>query len=90
MLTSSTTKSLSKDKSQAEMPNLQNLPYDLLLNIAQYVDLRDVHALQLVSAHFSTVVRSWEDWTRIPWVQTRFRLSALSMSYREISLKINR
>lgn len=73
MLASSTTKGISKDKSQAEMPNLQNLPYDLLLNIAQYVDLRDVHALQLVSVHFSTIACSWEDWARIPWVQTRFK-----------------
>jgi hypothetical protein len=52
MVAESTTKDSSKDKSQAEMPNLQNLPYDLLLNIAQYVDLRDIHALQLVSSHF--------------------------------------
>lgn len=28
---------------------LSNLPYDLLLNIATYLDLRDVHALHLVS-----------------------------------------
>jgi hypothetical protein len=27
---------------------LSNLPYDLLLNIATYLDLRDVHALHLV------------------------------------------
>jgi len=31
------------------MLNLQYLPYDLLLNITQYIDLPDVHALQLVS-----------------------------------------
>jgi hypothetical protein len=28
---------------------LGTLPYDLLLNIATYLDLRDVHALHLVS-----------------------------------------
>jgi|HubBroStandDraft_6_1064221.scaffolds.fasta_scaffold3953246_1 hypothetical protein len=28
---------------------LHNLPYDLLLNVAQYLDLKDVHALQVVS-----------------------------------------
>jgi len=28
---------------------LQTLPYDLLLNVAQYLDLQDVHALQIVS-----------------------------------------
>jgi hypothetical protein len=47
-----------KDKGQAEMPNLHNLPYDLLLNIAQYLDLSDVHALQLVSVHFCIGRRS--------------------------------
>jgi hypothetical protein len=31
---------------------LQTLPYDLLLNVAQYLDLRDVHALQVVSFLF--------------------------------------
>lgn len=31
-----------------DMP-LHNLPYDLLLNVAQYLDLREIHALQLVS-----------------------------------------
>lgn len=33
------------------MLKLHSLPYDLLLNIAQYLDLHDVHALQLVSPH---------------------------------------
>jgi hypothetical protein len=28
---------------------LHTLPYDLLLNIAHYLDLQDVHALHLVS-----------------------------------------
>lgn len=32
---------------------LGTLPYDLLLNISTYLDLRDVHALHLVS------VESW-------------------------------
>ena len=31
------------------MLTLHTLPYDLLLNIALYLNLRDVHALQLVS-----------------------------------------
>ncbi len=34
----------------AEM-SLQTLPYDLLLNIAAYLSLYDVHALHLVSGH---------------------------------------
>jgi hypothetical protein len=51
MVAPNTTKDSTKDKSQAEMPTLHSLPYDLLLNIVQFlVDLRDVHALQLVSS----------------------------------------
>lgn len=34
---------------QQENMSLNTLPYDLLLNVAQHLDLRDVHALQLVS-----------------------------------------
>jgi hypothetical protein len=30
------------------MSSLQNMPYDLLLSIAQYLDLTDIYALQLV------------------------------------------
>lgn|SRR6266404_5787568 len=30
------------------MASLQNVPYDLLLSIAQYLDLADIYALQLV------------------------------------------
>ena len=29
---------------------LNTLPYDLLLNIASYLELRDIHALHLVSS----------------------------------------
>ena len=32
-----------------EMVGLGTLPYDLLLNIALYLDLYDIHALHLVS-----------------------------------------
>jgi hypothetical protein len=41
---------LPKNKNQI-MP-LHNLPYDLLLNISQYLDLHDIYALQLVSLVF--------------------------------------
>jgi len=34
---------------EPEDMGLSTLPYDLLLNIATYLDLRDVHALHLVS-----------------------------------------
>ncbi len=30
------------------MSSLQSIPYDLLLSIAQHLDLRDIYALQLV------------------------------------------
>jgi hypothetical protein len=30
------------------MTSLQNIPYDLLLSIAHYLDLVDIYALQLV------------------------------------------
>jgi hypothetical protein len=30
------------------MASLQNIPYDLLLSIAQYLDLAGIYALQLV------------------------------------------
>jgi hypothetical protein len=32
---------------------LSSLPYDLLLNVATYLDLHDIHALHLVSLLFS-------------------------------------
>ena len=35
---------------EPEDMGLSTLPYDLLLNIATYLDLRDVHALHLVSS----------------------------------------
>lgn len=31
-----------------ERMSLQNLPYDLLLNVAQHLELRDIQAMQLV------------------------------------------
>jgi hypothetical protein len=34
---------------QSEPASLHNLPYDLLLNISQYLDARDVDSLLLVS-----------------------------------------
>jgi hypothetical protein len=36
---------------EPEDMGLSTLPYDLLLNIATYLDLRDVHALHLVSSY---------------------------------------
>lgn len=33
-----------------ERMTLQNLPYDLLLNVAQHLELRDINAVQLVRA----------------------------------------
>jgi hypothetical protein len=50
MVTLSPCSDLPKNKSQI-MP-LHNLPYDLLLNISQYLDLHDIHILQLVSPAF--------------------------------------
>jgi hypothetical protein len=72
ILAPSTTKDSSKDKSQTKMPSLHNLPYDLLLAIAQYVDLRDIHALQLVSFRFSAGCKQMGVWVcaTITWGQT--------------------
>lgn len=48
---------LEKPETVDEMA-LQYLPYDLLLNIASYLNLYDVHALHLVSCHNQRRVRS--------------------------------
>lgn len=47
MVTLNTSSDLPKSKKQ--IISLHSLPYDLLLNISQYLDLRDIHSLQLVS-----------------------------------------
>jgi len=45
---------------------LSTLPYDLLLNIATYLDLRDVHALHLVSS--SLVLRAGMGHRDLVWI----------------------
>ena len=42
--------SSSKGKEPEEVMGLSKLPYDMLLNIATYLELRDVYSLQLVSS----------------------------------------
>jgi hypothetical protein len=49
MLDSSSCSEPPKEKDREEEMALHTLPYDLLLNIAHYLDLQDVHALHLVS-----------------------------------------
>src|ERR1700722_7471890 len=39
-------------KNSDEEMDLHTLPYDLLLNIVQYLDLKDLHSLQVVSFFF--------------------------------------
>lgn len=48
-LTSSVNTSAKKDHQDSGEMSLYNLPYDLLLNISQYLAVREIHALQLVS-----------------------------------------
>jgi hypothetical protein len=38
------------------MSSLQNIPYDLLLSIAQHLDLVDIYALQLVRNEFLSIL----------------------------------
>ncbi|KAI0263820.1 hypothetical protein BC834DRAFT_827161 [Gloeopeniophorella convolvens] len=40
------------------MPSLQNIPYDLLLSIAQHLDLVDIYALQLACKQLRFAVRT--------------------------------
>ena len=40
------------EDTDASHMSLHTLPYDLLLNITFYLDLRDIHALHLVSVVF--------------------------------------
>ncbi|KAI0295214.1 hypothetical protein BC826DRAFT_1097284 [Russula brevipes] len=40
------------------MASLQNIPYDLLLSIAQHLDLADIYALQLTCRHLRHAVRT--------------------------------
>ncbi|KAI0250013.1 hypothetical protein BJV78DRAFT_1376959 [Lactifluus subvellereus] len=40
------------------MTSLQNIPYDLLLSIAQYLDLADIYALQLTCKHLGYALRT--------------------------------
>ena len=47
---SSSTPSTTTHKNEDEKMGLNTLPYDLLLNIASYLELRDIHALHLVSS----------------------------------------
>ena len=37
-----------------ERMSLQHLPYDLLLNVAQHLELRDIQAMQLVSISYKS------------------------------------
>lgn len=50
MLSSSGCFELQTQSTSVEEMSLNTLPYDLLLNVASYLDLHDVHALHLVSA----------------------------------------
>jgi hypothetical protein len=52
---SSSTPSTTTHKAEDEKMGLNTLPYDLLLNIASYLELRDIHALHLVSSLFLSV-----------------------------------
>ncbi|KAI9452804.1 hypothetical protein F5148DRAFT_496147 [Russula earlei] len=40
------------------VPSLQNIPYDLLLSIAQHLDLADIYALQLTCKHLRYAIRT--------------------------------
>ncbi|KAH9965496.1 hypothetical protein BC827DRAFT_1265481 [Russula dissimulans] len=40
------------------MSSLQNIPYDLLLSIAQHLDLADIYALQLTCKHLRYAIRT--------------------------------
>lgn len=48
-----------KSESEEQM-GLNTLPYDLLLNIAAYLDVHDVHALHLVSLSFGCMAAVWD------------------------------
>ena len=52
MVMLSTCSDLPKNNLKNQIMPLHNLPYDLLLNISQYLDLHDIYALQLVSLIF--------------------------------------
>ncbi len=41
------------------MSSLHNMPYDLLLSIAQHLDLADIHALQLVRSLSSLLMHKF-------------------------------